>query len=606
MANLTWTSRPNLSTARGQGLARGDTSGRLLVYGGGTSYSVSVGTLERFDPAANSWTTLTAGPSRREATGCFYNGKLYAFAGHADSDGAPLNTTSIYDPGANSWSSGAAMPAARTYVSGDVIGTKFYVTGGYISGAEQASTYAYDFAANSWTTKAPMNTARFGHAAAAVNGKLYAFGGRKNDGSAVTSAEVYDPNANTWTTLPAAMPAIIGGGDWIWCTAVSAYGLIYLLSRDAPGTASRVVQYNPASDTYLDLGPLPANVGESALGVTGDGYIYSAGGITNNGGSLTAAVYSAPLNHAPNAPTLTSPATGATIDRVITQRFAWTFSDPDTGDSQSAFDLQYRIVGGPTWTTVSGTTPNQFYDFAAATFAAGNYEWQVRTYDSAGSVGPWSSSSFFTAASAPPAPTITAPVNGSTVVQNTAVTWSTPNQSDYQVRRVADNAGAADTSTVYSDTGDVVDGITRSLPLVFDTNNRWEHIQVRIKNAGLWSTWADARVQVSYTLPTVATFTMTPDPTTATRTLTITNPAPGGGVPATAYNDVYCRTAASSTVLDTYRPYSATGTRIGTALATNTTWVDRTPAGDPVVYEYRVVSVATNQTTSDSGWQATG
>jgi hypothetical protein len=287
------------------------------------------------------------------------------------------------------------------------------------------------------------------------------------------------------------------------------------------------------------------------------------------------------------------------------QRFAWTFSDPDPGDSQSAFDLQYRLVGAGTWTTVSGATPNAFYDFAASTFTAGNYEWQVRTYDSQGVVGPFSPSSFFTAATAPPAPTITAPVNGSTVPNTAPLTWSAPNQTDYQWRRVADNAGAANTGVVYYDSGDVVDATTRSVTVAFDTNNRWEHLQVRIKNASLWSTWADARVQVSYTQPTTPTFTMTPDPTTATRTLTITNPAPGTGVPATAYNDVYVRTAASSTVADTYRPYSATGTRIGTALATNTPFIDRTPAGSPVVYEYRVVSVASNQTTSDSGWQAT-
>jgi hypothetical protein len=311
------------------------------------------------------------------------------------------------------------------------------------------------------------------------------------------------------------------------------------------------------------------------------------------------------LNTPPNAPILSSPANNATIDRGITQRFAWTFSDPDVGDSQSAFDLQYRVVGTTPWTTVSATTPNAFYDFAASTFAAGNYEWQVRTYDSQGVVGPWCSSSFFTAATAPAQPTITAPVNGATVQNTATLTWSAPNQTDYQWRRVADNAGSADTSTIYQDSGDVVDSTTRSVTLTFDTNNRYEHIQVRIKNAGLWSSWADIRVQVSYTPPTTATFTMAADPTTATRTLTITNPAPGSGVPATSYNDVYVRTAASSTVADTYRPYSATGTRIGTALATNTAFVDRTPAGSPVVYEYRVVSVASNGTASDSGWQAT-
>jgi hypothetical protein len=404
----------------------------------------------------------------------------------------------------------------------------------------------------------------------------------------------------TYQTLASGLYAgVYGNGLWV---AASSAGNVYT-SPDASAWTQR------ATSTTQTLNCVAYGGGTFIAGGTSGGITESTDGITwtsaTSGTSLSLNAAAASPNSAPNAPPLNSPATNQPIDRGIVQRFAWTFSDPDPGDSQSAFDLQYRLVGAGTWTTVSGATPNAFYDFAASTFTAGNYEWQVRTYDSQGVVGPFSASSFFTAATAPPAPTITAPVNGSTVQATATLTWSAPNQTDYQIRRVADNAGSADTSTVYYDSGDVVDGVTRSVSVAFPTNNRWEHVQVRIKNAGLWSTWADARVQVSFTPPTVAAFTMSADPATATRTLTITNPAPGTGVPATAYNDVYVRTAASSTVLDTYRPYSATGVRIGTALPTNTPFIDRRPAGDPVVYEYRVVAIAVNQTTSDSGWVAT-
>lgn len=296
-------------------------------------------------------------------------------------------------------------------------------------------------------------------------------------------------------------------------------------------------------------------------------------------------------NSAPNAPTLNSPANNATIDRGITQRFAWTFSDPDAGDSQSKYDLRYRVVGTTTWTTVSGTTPNAFRDFTASTFAAGNYEWQVETYDSQGVVGAWSSSSFFTAADAPPAPTITAPVNGSTVTSSATVTWSTPNQTDYEVRRVADNAGSANTSTVYFDTGDVIDSTTRSITVAFDTNTRWEHVQVREKYNGLWSSWADTRVQVSFTQPPTPTRVLTADSTAATITVAITNPTPSGSQPAVAYNDVYIDDQDGNGWV-----------RKATNLATNTTWTYRLPRSG-VDYEPSivVVAVATNGVTSQSG-----
>src|SRR6185436_14576565 len=49
-----------------------------------------------------------------------------------------------------------------------------------------------------WTTKASMSTARYALAAAALNGKVYAFGG--NNGGYLTTAEVFDPVVNGWTS----------------------------------------------------------------------------------------------------------------------------------------------------------------------------------------------------------------------------------------------------------------------------------------------------------------------------------------------------------------------------------------------------------------------
>jgi hypothetical protein len=218
------------------------------------------------------------------------------------------------------------------------------------------------------------------------------------------------------------------------------------------------------------------------------------------------------LNQAPNAPTGLSP-DGVTIDRTVTQRFSWTFSDPDPDDSESKHDLRYRASGTATWTVVSGTTPNQFHDFPGGTFAAGDYEWQVRTYDAQGAVGPYSASAFFTAADPPAGPTITDPVNGGTIASETyPVQWSTPEQASYQARRVEDDgAGNPDPTTVYAATGEVPSATARAHTLTFETNNRDEHVQVRIKANGLWSTWSSVRVTVSYTPPAAPTVNVTAD-----------------------------------------------------------------------------------------------
>ncbi len=98
-----------------------------------------------------------------------------------------------------------------------------------------------------------------------------------------------------------------------------------------------------------------------------------------------------PPNTAPNAPILTDPASGQTVDRTATNRFAWTFSDPDAGDTQSAYDLEVREQGETALlVNATATTANNYRDITGGTLPPGPLEWRVRTYDAAAVVGPWS------------------------------------------------------------------------------------------------------------------------------------------------------------------------------------------------------------------------
>ena len=301
------------------------------------------------------------------------------------------------------------------------------------------------------------------------------------------------------------------------------------------------------------------------------------------------------FNTAPNAPTGLAPASNATVDRSIVQRLSWTFSDPDTGDSQSKFDLQWRHKGtADAWNAVSQTTPNNYWDAPASTFPAEQIEWQVRTYDQSAAVGPWSALAYFTAGDPATPPTITAPVSGGTVSANpTAVTWSTAGQQGYQVRRVRDNAGVADTTTVYYDTGQITDTTTRTVSVPFEMNNRWEWVQVRVQQGGLWSAWSSIRVNVSYTQPATATLVAAGNNTTAAIIVTVTNPTPSGGQPTVTYNDVYVRAVGDTSA----------GTRIATGVANNGTATYWTPASG-VAYEFLARTFGSNSTSTDSAWTA--
>jgi hypothetical protein len=298
------------------------------------------------------------------------------------------------------------------------------------------------------------------------------------------------------------------------------------------------------------------------------------------------------VNLAPNAPLLLSPVGAVTIDRSVTQRFDWDFSDPDAGDSQSAFELQHRPEGAATWNLVTGTTPNTFHDFAAGTFAAGNHEWRLRTADAQGVFGPYSASGFFTAADSPGGPTITDPVSGATISSSTyTLAWSTSSQDAYQVRTVADAAGSPDATIVYQDSGVVESSSTRSHGLSFPVNNRNEHLQVRVRVAGLFSPWASVRVLVSYTPPPVPTIALLTASSTGQIIATVTNPTPATGEPPVISNDVWRRQAL----------VGADGIRIARGVVPNGTHIDATPASG-VDYEYLAVAHGDNATSRAGAW----
>ena len=289
----------------------------------------------------------------------------------------------------------------------------------------------------------------------------------------------------------------------------------------------------------------------------------------------------------PNAPALNSPIGSVVIDLGVTQRFTWTFSDTDPGDTQSKYDLRYRVVGAGSWTDTTGTTPNSYRDFTGSTFTAANFEWQVRTYDTLGAVGPYTASDFFTAAVAPSTPTITAPTGGATISNSQALSWSAPTQTHYQARRVGDNAGTPDTGTIYFNTGEIASVPLRTLTVAFEINNRYEHVQLRVKNAGLWSPWASARVFVSYTSVAAGTVSIVGDSDTASLQVTTVAGVVTGGAPTPVSIDIYIRES-------NVRGY---GQRMAKNLAPGGVWRWWTPASG-IDYAARTLTLGSNGSTT--------
>lgn len=240
-------------------------------------------------------------------------------------------------------------------------------------------------------------------------------------------------------------------------------------------------------------------------------------------------------NKAPTAPTPTEPVGNAVKNRTQKITLKATFNDPDANDSVSESRWRTRVVGTTTWDEIIQSGNMREYSYAAGHFAANQFEWQALYKDAGGLASPWSASEFFTAATPPAGPSITSPADGANVPQNTVVAWTSTNQAAFRIRRVADNAGAPDETTVYYDSGRIAQAGARNHPLTFETNERYEHIQIQVESAeGLLSPWVSVRVLVSYTPPRTPTLDVVAESADAQIRVAIRNLVPSNLLPTDA------------------------------------------------------------------------
>ena len=192
----TWSTRANLPIASACG-GSAAISGKLYVFTGcklsSTGAQVAAGSLHRYDPSTNTWTTLRSAPSvHSQPAVAAMGGKLYVVGGNNASSVA-VGRLDVYDPATNLWSTLPGMPTARTAATAAVARGELHIIGGRNGDTYLKTVEAYDPIADSWTIRAPMPTARSGLAAGVISNLVYAVGGRRTGTSLAANNERYTP-----------------------------------------------------------------------------------------------------------------------------------------------------------------------------------------------------------------------------------------------------------------------------------------------------------------------------------------------------------------------------------------------------------------------------
>ena len=154
------------------------------------------------------------------------------------------------------------------------------------------------------------------------------------------------------------------------------------------------------------------------------------------------------------------------------------------GTPQYAYDLQYSLNNGSSWTSVESHKVTQNTTKAYTLTDAGTYKWRVRTYNSNDVAGEWAEASFVNNVPANPPTNLSVNTKG-----RPTVSWAATSQSAYQIQFLLGDSVAYDSGAVYTSQ-------TNHFVNQYFDDNRSYVVRLRIYNAlGEVSEWVETGYQ---------------------------------------------------------------------------------------------------------------
>ncbi|HRK29898.1 MAG TPA: kelch repeat-containing protein [Tepidisphaeraceae bacterium] len=280
--NLQWTEVGDTPQAREEGISAVSGS-RLYMFGGFFNQRFeATPRVDIYNPATNTWSrgadmmfNTTHTPIITTATRAFF------FGGYVGRDPGPATAAvQIYNFKTNKWTRGPDMPSPRGAHAAVLSGNMVYLFGGRNKPrtAEFAETWSFNIDTNEYKVIARMPDPRNHLAGAAVDGQIYAIGGQKGEVANSVNLDLvhrYNPNRNRWFAAPD-VPAAIS--HQLSSTLVFDKKIITVGGETSHNVASQSVRvFDPYANSWSSLSSLPLVRRAGFAGIVND-RIYMAGG----------------------------------------------------------------------------------------------------------------------------------------------------------------------------------------------------------------------------------------------------------------------------------------------------------------------------------------
>ncbi|MDQ3290283.1 MAG: cadherin domain-containing protein [Bacteroidota bacterium] len=289
--------------------AQGETvKNKLYTFGGFDSQKSGFTPTSRafvYDPAVNVWASIAPMPPMN---GTNYGGVTHAgfatdgndiyFAGgytsNAAGTGQMFGTKEVwkYIVAENRYERLPDLPIVVAAGQLEYLNGRLH----HIAGTNQARTedlgdhYVLDLdnLAGGWTPLAPLPNPRQHAGSTVFEGKIYYLGGQKgHDAKLVTQKDVhvYDPSTDTWTEMASLpVPAGSNGRGHISSSVIVVGDQILVLAGETvfnTGRTNLVSAYTPATNTWVNLAPLPEPRYSGVASFLNNAIFYTGGSRSN-------------------------------------------------------------------------------------------------------------------------------------------------------------------------------------------------------------------------------------------------------------------------------------------------------------------------------------